>query len=325
MSQILDEEILEWRIFVDVLPVFALGIRGTWIPIIKEDVYTDDSERDNNTLDKHKALFEEQLRNLCVCLQSIEKIRPLGLIPRDRFQSCEKNLSKLLDAFEKLVYDEILNDGDSNDDAPQDAATHATHGSILSTVSSLSAVVSSYFLSYKSFPTTVRGANPTPPCPLPRTNSFEDECDIEVRYPRLDALGSMVQQRAIGTNPSLLCRQFVQISHTHKQVEGMMRLAKRVQKSFSAANPSRQVDTGNEESMCRWDYRRPWETSSQLFDLLSNSAREDGHLARLQLDGRGLNRREASNYVRFFVFMSPCPPQLPSEEWREGEFMSVQR
>ncbi|KAI8955715.1 hypothetical protein F4801DRAFT_276616 [Xylaria longipes] len=325
MSQILDEEILEWRVFVDVLPVFALGTRGTWTLINQDkDVYTDDPKRDNDTPDRHNALFEEQLKNLNACLQTIEKIRPPGLIPRDRFQLCERNLSRLLDAFEKLVCDEILNDGDSSDDARQDAATHATHGSFFSTVSGLSASVISYLSPYKSFSTTMRGPNPAPPCPLPQTNSFEDECDIEVRYPKLDTLGSMVQQRAKETNPSLLCQRFVRTSHTHKQVEGMMRLAKRVQKSFLAANPFRQVDSANEESMCHWDYSRPWETSSQLFDLLSHSAREDGHLARLQLDGRGLNRREANNFVRFFVFMSQCPPLLPSEEWREGEFMSVQ-
>ncbi|KAI1750784.1 hypothetical protein F4782DRAFT_532070 [Xylaria castorea] len=330
MSQILDREIPEWRVFVDVLPVFVSGIRGTWTPISQNrDVCTGDLEQANNTLDRHNVPFEEKLKTLSLDLEEIGKIRPPGLLPRDRFASCKTNLSSLLDAFEKLVHEEILDDGDSSDDVLQDAATNATYGSILSAVSGLSASVVSYFSPYKSFATTMRGANPDPPSPLPRANSFEDEYSTAVQYPKLDALGIMVQQHGKEINPCLLCRQFVRTSHTHEQVDEIKQLTIWLYKSFldanSTADPPRQVDTRTEETMCHWDYRRPWDTSSQLFYLLSQNAREDGHLVRLQLDGRGLNRREANDYVRFSVFVSKCPHLLPSEEWREGEFMSVPR
>ncbi|GAP88690.1 putative peptidase S8 subtilisin kexin sedolisin [Rosellinia necatrix] len=329
MPQILDREVPEWRVFVDVAPVFALGIPGTWTLISQNrHLCTSDPDQVNNTLDKHNVPFRKKLEDLGSYLGKIEKMRPSGILPRDHIASCKTSLSSLLDALEELVDEEVLDNGDGDDDVLQDTATNATYGSILSTVSGLSASMLSYLSPYKSFSTTMRGANPNPPSPLPRVNNSEDEHSTEARYPKLDALGIIFQQRK-ELNASRLCQEFIRTGYTHEQVDEITQLTRWLYKSFlnanSTAGPPGQVDTHIDETMCHWDYRRPWDTSSQLFYLLSRNAREDGHLVRLQLDGRGLNRREANDYVRFSVFISKCPQLLPSEEWREGEFMSVPR
>ncbi|KAI0523944.1 hypothetical protein F5B22DRAFT_423458 [Xylaria bambusicola] len=327
-SQILDRLITEWRVFIDVLPVFSIGIRETWTLISDpKNMCMGGLDEANDTFDKHNVPFEEKLRILSFYLEEIEKIRPLGLLRWDRFTSCKTNLASLLDAFEELVHEEVLDDEASSDDAFQDAATDATHGSIISAISGLSASVVSYFSPYKSFSTTVRGVNPDPPSPLSRASSFENEHSPVYQYPKLEALAIRFQQHGKETHLSLLCQQFIRISHTHEQVDEIKKRTMWLYKSFSDANsaanlPSR-VSIRTEETTCHWDYRQPWNSSSDLFYLLGENANEDGHLVRLQLDGRGLNRREANNYVSFSMFISKCPNLLPSEEWKEGEFITV--
>ncbi|KAI0436887.1 hypothetical protein F4803DRAFT_198484 [Xylaria telfairii] len=330
MSQILDQQIYEWGVFIDVLPLFALGSRKIWTPITQStDASADDLEQvnDDNTLDSHNVSFEEKLKTISDDLEAMEGIKPLGLLPRSRFTSCEASLSSLLKAFEELVDADILDKRGNIDDVLQDTATNATYGSVLSTLSSLSTAFISSFLPYKSFSTTIRGANPEPPSPLPRVNSCDDENSRAAQYPKLDVLGSMVRQHENETDLSLLCRKFVRTGHTHTQVDEIKRRTKWLYKSLLDANPDsnllRQADTIIKETMCHWDYRRPWDTSSQLFFLLSRNTCANGHLVRLQLDGRELNRREANGFVRFSVFISKCPHLLPSEEWWEGAFRSV--
>lgn len=327
VSQFLDG-ITEWQILERVLPLFAMDLHGVWTLTSndesddedEDDEVDDDGSQDEDTTpDCRTELFTKKLGQFTVLVGEIRENRPTKSIKADRLRVCSKSLIRLLEAFERRVRAAVLNEDGDLSDAHQDSASHVTEASSLAYTllqAGTRLLGMGFYTPYKIFPTTYRGAEPTPPAPIARTDSFETASDVDDQYARLEALGAKIES---GVDLCELCQKFVRTRITYRRIKKIVSLAQVVKLSFESAHPSQKIDTRNEP--IHWKNRIPWNDSTRLFELLSDSALDDGHLATLRLDGLGLNRSE----MRFSVFMSSCPSPQSSWEWREGEFMSIKK
>ncbi|RTE79519.1 hypothetical protein BHE90_005976 [Fusarium euwallaceae] len=313
MTLVLDRAVPEWRILVDVLPLFALD---AWQPRGGVEVSITNAQAEDIEFETNRNMFSNDMEAM---LQMVPKHR----LTVPALRSCTTALSKLLDFLEdKVVLGSVLTSDHIEPPFSNDG------------VSSWYYHIPRFFLEWRD----AVQAQPTKTMNFAFASSQAREIihepmaeaarnsngvsDPEGRYKKLITLGMFIKKRqkdqSEGRDIDLVkdCEEFIQWEHGSKEYEQGRRLTERISDSFAPAKtPTRQwIDETN------WKYDLPRELSTQLFRVLNLKTCHE-HQAKLQLNGFLLNRQELREHFKLEVFLSSCPP--PVEHWQQGRYKVV--
>ncbi|KAI9150886.1 hypothetical protein HJFPF1_10663 [Paramyrothecium foliicola] len=293
----LDEETIEWRILLRVLPVFSMNLDWECHPKATDfqrkpagkDVGPE-RVNDSRDLEIFKIVFATKI-------SALPRLRPRITLSRSEMIACLEQLRILLNRLEGFVNDDVVSVAKAGAVLGMKWVLDVPGRSrIMDSTIKFIATIQTEVQKYLGWLTVTNGsAGPDQP------------------YPKLEALARLLEQ---GQDAA----RHVKLNQSIDDLQDVRRTIDTVQKIFRGFQLKGFLDV-TEIAESKWNQTKSRHVSSILYDLIHKGTSGcAGHRAKLRLDESLLDN--TNDLVEREVLISPCPMDSSSRlgNWRHGRF-----